>query len=73
MDQELLESLMGMGFPETLSRKALLSSNDLEAAVSWLLKHENDVDFEDAIPEDDVLLKKGTRYISFHSNIFLCI
>ncbi|GMP55566.1 hypothetical protein CsSME_00020341 [Camellia sinensis var. sinensis] len=70
VDQKLLEELEGMGFPKARAIRALHYSGNtsLEAAVNWVVEHENDADI-DELPKvcfsSDIVffLKKFFRYI----------
>mmetsp|Transcript_19185 Transcript_19185/g.24892 ORF Transcript_19185/g.24892 Transcript_19185/m.24892 type:complete len:401 (+) Transcript_19185:63-1265(+) len=57
VDEELLANVIEMGFPELRVRKALLNgSKNAEAALEWLLSHENDANIDEPIP----LVKKNS-------------
>ncbi|KAF2299953.1 hypothetical protein GH714_006396 [Hevea brasiliensis] len=49
VDQKLLEELEGMGFPKARATRALHYSGNssLEAAVNWVVEHENDPDIDE--------------------------
>ncbi|OAY55345.1 MAP7 domain-containing protein 2 [Manihot esculenta] len=49
VDQKLLEELEGMGFPKARATRALHYSGNisLEAAVNWVVEHENDPDVDE--------------------------
>lgn len=49
VDQKLLEELEGMGFPKARAIRALHYSGNtsLEAAVNWVVEHENDADIDE--------------------------
>ncbi|PSS34857.1 Ubiquitin carboxyl-terminal hydrolase [Actinidia chinensis var. chinensis] len=49
VDQKLLEELEGMGFPKAKATRALHYSGNvsLEAAVNWVVEHENDADIDE--------------------------
>lgn len=49
VDQKLLEELEGMGFPKAQATRALHYSGNasLEAAVNWVVEHENDPDIDE--------------------------
>ncbi|KDP39354.1 hypothetical protein JCGZ_01111 [Jatropha curcas] len=49
VDQKLLEELEGMGFPKARATRALHYSGNasIEAAVNWIVEHENDPDIDD--------------------------
>ncbi|GAQ84870.1 hypothetical protein KFL_002090220 [Klebsormidium nitens] len=52
VDEGALQQLVGMGFPEARSRKALLlRRNSLEAAMEWLLEHGEDPDADTPLSE----------------------
>mmetsp|Transcript_9186 Transcript_9186/g.28164 ORF Transcript_9186/g.28164 Transcript_9186/m.28164 type:complete len:282 (-) Transcript_9186:888-1733(-) len=51
VDEELLEKVLAMGFPELRARKALLSgARNAESALEWCLAHESDADIDAPIP-----------------------
>ncbi|XAR62561.1 hypothetical protein NMG60_11017367 [Bertholletia excelsa] len=49
VDKKLLEELEGMGFPTARATRALHYSGNvsLEAAVNWVVEHENDADIDE--------------------------
>ncbi|GAM26295.1 hypothetical protein SAMD00019534_094700 [Acytostelium subglobosum LB1] len=51
--QEIVDTLVSMGFPLVRSQKAALATNntDAEAAMSWALEHGDDPGIDDPIPE----------------------
>eukprot|EP01095_Lingulamoeba_sp_RSL-Kostka_P002907 TRINITY_DN13824_c0_g1_i1.p1 TRINITY_DN13824_c0_g1~~TRINITY_DN13824_c0_g1_i1.p1 ORF type:complete len:348 (+),score=108.76 TRINITY_DN13824_c0_g1_i1:43-1086(+) len=43
VEENALEQLMSMGFPENRAKKALiLCKNNIDASLNWLIKHQND-------------------------------
>ncbi|KAL2866346.1 ubiquitin-specific protease UBP14 [Aspergillus lucknowensis] len=65
VNSELLGQLIGMGFPEVRSEKALsLTGNaDLEAAMNWLLSHVDDPSVDEPIKK-----KQITRDAPYHAH-----
>ncbi|WCJ33177.1 UBX domain-containing protein 1 [Euphorbia peplus] len=51
VDQKLLEELEGMGFLKARATRALHYSGNtsLEAAVNWVVEHENDPDIDEVL------------------------
>ncbi|KAJ3005839.1 UNVERIFIED_CONTAM: hypothetical protein HDU68_004382 [Siphonaria sp. JEL0065] len=51
VDADALSQLIGMGFPETRSKRALIKTgnNGAEIAMNWLFEHMDDADIDDPI------------------------
>lgn len=61
-DAVIVEQLMSMGFSENGCKRACLATqnSDIEAAMNWIFMHNEDLDFNDPLPESSAVLAGGT-------------
>ncbi|KAF0718153.1 Aste57867_1864 [Aphanomyces stellatus] len=60
VNEQLLEQLIEMGFPEIRARKSLLATNDasLDGAIAWIEEHQEDADIDAPIQFIDMAKHK---------------